>query len=103
MHAYSEYSLGKLYHQSWHSVIINRRRRRLLAPDSQLQYLYPIEAPSSVLPQALFLSTTLSTPFAQYSLVQASFVVFIGCPCTDCRKRMRTLSIEYGSRASIYT
>ena len=28
LNAYIEYSLGKLYHQSWHSVIINRRHRR---------------------------------------------------------------------------
>ncbi len=41
LNAYNEYSLGKLYRQSWHSVIINRRhrrRRRLPAPlpDPQL-------------------------------------------------------------------
>ena len=37
LNAYNEYSLGELYHWSWHSVIINRRRERLPAPlpDSQ--------------------------------------------------------------------
>jgi hypothetical protein len=25
LNAYNEYSLGKLYHQSWHGVIINHR------------------------------------------------------------------------------
>jgi hypothetical protein len=28
LNAYIEYSLGKLYRQSWHNIIINRRRRR---------------------------------------------------------------------------
>ena len=35
LNAYIKYSLGKLYRQSWHSVIINRRyccRQRLPAP-----------------------------------------------------------------------
>jgi hypothetical protein len=41
LNAYNKYSLGKLYRQSWHSVIINcrrRRRQRLPAPlpDPQL-------------------------------------------------------------------
>src|ERR1700723_3088294 len=38
-----------------------------------------------------------------YHSCTRDYFLSTGCPCTDRKKGMRTLSIECGSRASIYT
>ena len=49
LNAYNEYSLGKLYRQSWHSVIINCRHYRRQRLPTPLPTPLPAPLPNSQL------------------------------------------------------